>query len=103
MGQNSLDPDAAPEALTFAWTLVEKPTDSVLTTADIVNPTQALASLTPDVLGNFVLQLTVFDGEFSMTDETVVRVDNQVPVAHAVSPANVETGCRTALEWQSFL
>lgn len=62
------------------------PAGSALQTADIAGADQAQASFVPDVVGTYVVQLSVFDGEASDTDET------QIAVAAATVPPNAEAG-----------
>ncbi len=97
-GSASSDPDNFPSALTFEWILITKPNDSGLTDSDLGTPTDPTATLTPDVLGEYVVQLTVSDGEESGLDEAVIRAENQVPVANAGSDLNVATGSSVELD-----
>ena len=69
-----------------------------MTDADIGTPTAATATLTPDIFGDYVLRLTVSDGQDSTMDETVVRVDNHMPVADAGRPQTAETGTVVSLD-----
>ena len=83
-GGASFDPDGDP--LTHAWALVSVPAGSTLTDADLlVEVTQA--AFAPDVAGDFVLELTVCDGEpLCDTDEvtlTAVEGGNTAPIANA--------------------
>ncbi|MEI8571239.1 discoidin domain-containing protein [Methylomonas sp. WH-1] len=75
-GVASHDPDQLPSPLGYAWTFVSLPTNSQLLNAliktDPNNP--AKAGFVPDVLGDYVLQLSVSDGEASATDNVLVKV-----------------------------
>ncbi len=82
-GRASSDPDNRPQPLTYAWTLLSKPTGSQVATASIGNASQALASFTPDVFGDYTFRLTVSDGALAGTSEVVIRCVNQIPVADA--------------------
>ena len=78
-GTGSNDPDNGPLPLTFEWTFDSLPLGSTLTDASISNANQALASFTPDVPGDFVVILEVFDGDSASMDAVTI----------AASPANV--------------
>ena len=65
-GLGSSDPDGHP--LTYAWTLVGAPVGS---TAILVDDTSAIASLTPDVAGDYVVELVVNDGFVSSAPSQV--------------------------------
>ncbi len=72
----SLDasPSSSPEhlPLTFAWRLARHPAGSV---AVITDPTAAMLALTPDVPGDYDLELRAFDGElWSPIVEQTVQV-----------------------------
>jgi hypothetical protein len=72
----SYDPDGT--ALTHAWTLVDKPTGS---TAALDAPTAAAVTLTPDVLGAYVVSLVVTDasGEQAAPALARITVENGAP------------------------
>jgi hypothetical protein len=72
-GTASVDPDAGPAPLAFAWSLVARPPDSALTDHAIVNANTANAGVTPDVDGAYVFRLTVTDGVASDADNVLVR------------------------------
>jgi len=96
-GSASSDPDNFPDPLTFQWTLVSVPAGSSVTDADLDNATTSVASLTSDILGDYVVRLTVSDGQNSAVDEAVVRAENQAPVADAGPDRHVETGVEVIL------
>ena len=56
-GSASWDPNG--DAITYSWTLTEIPPGSV---AAIADPTAAIASFTPDLMGKYVLTLIASDG-----------------------------------------
>ena len=65
-GDPSLSPEGRP--LAFHWRLAARPRGSV---AALVSATDPTASFTPDVAGDYGLDLAVFDGElWSTTDAT---------------------------------
>ena len=100
-GSASYDPDAGPSALTYLWTFANKPDDSSLTDADISDVATAIASFTPDALGDYLVTLTVSDGELSGSDEVLIQVLNNPPVANAGPDQNVETGTEVTLNGSS--
>ena len=80
-GSLSYDPDG--DAITsYAWTVTSVPAGSAITgvsNSSIVNPT-----LTPDVLGDYVVQLVVSDGKaLSAPAVYVVSYENSAPIADA--------------------
>jgi large repetitive protein len=97
-GSASSDPDNFPSPLAFQWSLVSVPAGSSLTNADLMNATQSVASLTPDIFGDYVVRLTVSDGQDSTADEAVVRAENHVPIADAGVDQHVETGVTVNLD-----
>ena len=77
-GSASHDPDLTP--LTYAWTLISKPSGSTaaLSSTTIVNPT-----ITCDKKGAYIAQLKVSDGDLSATDQVLITCSDGVPVADA--------------------
>jgi hypothetical protein len=69
-GSASSDPDAADE-LTYEWSVESRPAGSV---AAITGANSATASFEPDLQGDYVVALTVSDGEASDTDELLIEV-----------------------------
>jgi hypothetical protein len=94
-GSNSTDPDG--HGLTYAWSLLSWPSGSVATLsgADAIGPT-----LTPDVAGDYVVQLIVHDGFASSAPDTV-RIQAVAPVVVTIeatadaSEVGPETGAFT--------
>lgn len=80
-GSASFDPDEH-YPLTYAWQIIDKPLGSLasLDASDIVNPW-----FTPDILGDYTIQLTVTDasGAVSRVDTLSVNSYNTAPVADA--------------------
>ncbi|ABG40023.1 peptidase-like protein [Paraglaciecola sp. T6c] len=97
-GSGSFDPDEAPEALTYSWTLVSAPDSSAVAQADIAEPNSANASVQPDVYGEYRFELTVSDGLLSDSAIVTVTVINRAPSAHAGADQNVELNVPTQLD-----
>ena len=70
-GLGSLDVDG--HSLTYAWVLTEQPVGSL---AMLVDPGASMPSLTPDVAGDYTLELVVNDGfvDSEATEESAVTV-----------------------------
>ena len=62
------------ETLAFEWRLVEKPTSSSISTADIQNANASSAKFTPDVEGVYKFQLIVSLKGVSKSDEVSITV-----------------------------
>ena len=80
-GSASSDVDGDP--LTYAWSIVSRPTGSA---AAIVDPAEVLARFTPDLTGEYVIELVVDDGAVSSPPDTMVVSTtsvNRAPVANA--------------------
>jgi chitinase len=78
-GRGSTDPDI--DLLSYAWTITSAPPGS---TATLESATSADTSLTPDVEGDYTVQLIVDDGIVSSAPATVtVSATDQAPVADA--------------------
>jgi len=65
----SASSDANDDKLTYAWTIISKPSGS---TANLSASTTASPSFTADVAGNYVVGLTVNDGRVNSPQSTVV-------------------------------
>lgn len=78
-GSASFDPDG--DALSFAWTLTERPAGSAATLSDLSIATPALQI---DLPGRYRAQLVVSDGRLaSSPDEVTISTENSVPQANA--------------------
>ncbi len=76
-GSRSADMDG--DLLSYAWLIASAPVGS---TAAIVNPTAPRASLTLDVAGDYLLELTVNDGTVtSLADQVTISTNNSLPLA----------------------
>jgi len=74
-GSLSEDPDAGPLPMTYDWAFVSVPTGSQLLNADIVGRDTAFAEFSPDAAGEYVLSLTVRDGNESGINNVLIRVN----------------------------
>jgi hypothetical protein len=78
-GSSSSDPDN--DELSFSWTFESSPAESEV---GISNDDQDMASFTPDVVGDYIVLLTVTDDKTSpVTDQVTVTATNEPPVAVA--------------------
>jgi len=87
-GSASKDGDG--DALTPRWSISSKPRTSAATLADIhtLHPT-----LTPDVMGDYVVQLIVYDGQhLSTADSVTISTGNLAPMANAGVDQKTVTG-----------
>jgi hypothetical protein len=71
----SYDPDNSPAILAYHWRFLNLPAGSVLEDASISKPEQQNASFIPDVVGSYVVELTVYDGQYHATDTVVVTCE----------------------------
>jgi hypothetical protein len=100
-GNGSYDLDADP--LTYAWSLLTAPVDSVASDASFSDTAAADPEFTWDVAGTYVFQLQVSDGAaWSSPDIVSFTVDNEAlnrrPVANAGADVNldVEVDCESS-------
>lgn len=73
-GQRSIDPDNAPQPLTYSWRFVSKPATSKLIDADLIGSETVTPKFQPDVTGSYVIELEAFDGAVSSFDTVVIEV-----------------------------
>ena len=71
-GSASADPDTGPAPLTYHWRFVSVPAGSGLSNAQIADADAAQPRFTPDVVGPYVLELTVSDGAAGDFDNVLV-------------------------------
>ncbi len=85
----SLSSDANGDALTYAWSLVSKPSDS---NASLSDSTLAIPTFVADQAGEYVLGLVVSDGILAspLSSVTVVAVNNQFTVTENLQNALAE-------------
>lgn len=80
-GTKSNDPDAnASTPFSYGWSIVSLPKGSRLMSSAIAGANTATPSLSPDVLGMYVLRLNVSDAKSTAFDQVVINA-NSAPVA----------------------
>jgi len=77
-GSASSDPNG--DTLTYQWEILSHPLGS---SAEIVDPTSMTPTFKPDMTGDYVIQLTVNDGEATSTDTININAWNNAPSANA--------------------
>ncbi len=83
-GTGSDDPDSGPDSLTYEWSVISAPIGS---TAAVGNADNATASFIPDRVGDYQLQLSVFDGADIDVDTALITV-NEVVLVQQVCDVN---------------
>ncbi|PKI12630.1 PKD domain-containing protein [Colwellia sp. 12G3] len=87
-GTGSSDVDG--DSLSYQWRIVSAPAGSTTT---IVDATAVKASITPDMSGDFVLSLTVNDGQVDSEVSTVIlHKSNHIPIANAGADISGQLG-----------
>ena len=89
------DPEGAD--LSFVWKLLGKPANS---NREIESPTTANATLTPDVIGEYIIAVTVSDGQLQTASNTQVldaRV-NKKPIAKILTSDEAYLGNKILLD-----
>lgn len=69
-GSGSSDPDG--DGLSYAWSLVSVPAASSLTQENLLDAMTISPRFTPDIKGDYVIQLVVSDGELESYPDTVL-------------------------------
>lgn len=81
-GSGSTDPDG--DALSYQWNIISKPQGS---SASLSNPTSINPTLTPDMVGEYIIQLIVNDGALSsQADTAIINAINAGPLNWTVNP-----------------
>lgn len=103
-GAGSVDPDQGPEPLSYQWTFVSVPLGSVRSDADLVDAGTPTARFTPDVLGDYVLRLQVFDGMDTGADNLVVSATPALSFQDVTGRVAVtQSGARSSLDRRTRL
>jgi len=88
--------DADGDALSYTWSVLNKPNGSAVV---ITNPDQVMQTLTIDVFGEYVFQLIVNDGQQNSDPDTiVVTTQNSPPLANAGADQSVVLGSTVQLD-----
>jgi len=94
----SASSDANGDALSYQWTMTNKPTGS---TAVLSSPSSIRPTFTADVLGTYVATLVVSDGRLSSAAATIpitAATTNAAPVANAGPAQSVVRGALVTLD-----
>jgi hypothetical protein len=95
-GSGSSDVDGNP--LTYAWTILSKPTSGIGSAAVLSSATAVSPSFVADRAGTYIIQLVVNDGTVNSTPKTVtVNTSNTKPVANAGANQSVNRGATVQL------
>ncbi len=98
-GSLSTDDLTAPASLLYAWSISSAPAGSMAT---LVGATSALPTLTPDVAGDYTIDLAVTDGssQTSAIDQVVITAaePNAAPTADAGADATTATNVAIQLD-----
>ena len=93
-GSGSVDPNG--DTLTYAWSILSTPAGS---SAGLSSSTSQQLTITPDVAGDYQLQLVVSNGTLtSAPSETVISTVYAPPVANPGSPQSVNIGTSATLD-----
>lgn len=77
---------SSPAGASFAWTLVSAPAGSAITTASIVNANTAKPTIPTDIVGDYVLHVTVTAGSASATASPKVHAHpGKIAFAHTTA------------------
>lgn len=92
-GTASADADPA-DTLIYTWTFTSVPAGSAVTDADLSDPNAVSPTFVPDVVGDYILQLTVDDSVATHNDSVTITstTGNIPPVANAGVGGNAYVG-----------
>ena len=97
-GRNSYDPEG--DLITYRWAITNAPFGSITT---LSNPTSVGPTFVPDKAGNYIIVLTVNDGQLDSSPDDVVVIaarPNVAPTAIAGPDQSVVTGTHVSLGGQ---
>lgn len=94
-GSSSVDPNGA--ELTYLWAVQSKPSQSNADASSFQNPTQAVTTFLPDEAGDYLISLSVNDGDVWSTPDIIIvsaieRSSNVPPTVNAGNPVTVDGG-----------
>lgn len=95
-GRNSYDQDG--DLITYKWTIIEKPSASNVFLSD---PASVIPTFVPDEPGDYIIALTVNDGELNSSPHDVIVIaarPNVAPTAIAGPDQSVVTGSTVFLD-----
>lgn len=95
-GRNSYDPDG--NLITYRWTITTAPSGS---SASLSNPSSVMPTFVPDIPGDYIIVLTVNDGQVDSSPDDVVVIaaqPNVAPTAIAGPDQSVVTGSQVFLD-----
>ena len=98
-GTGSTDPDG--DSLTYRWKVISVPTGSAVWSSSIADRNAASTSFTPDVSGDYELNLRVTDPSGAYDDDTVVITaggSNSAPTSDAGPDSSGSTGAALTLD-----
>lgn len=90
-GSGSSDPDGGPSPITFSWSIVSRPPASALGPQALSGAGTSALSFMPDVEGQYLFRLTVFDGVALDEDNVLVVADDVAPTLAILQPVNGTT------------
>ena len=98
-GSKANDPDNGPGPLTYLWSFMSVPAGSLLTDANITNRETPLSGFTPDIDGEYKLDLSANDGAVTSHDQVSVTAGTTTPpVANAGIDQIVQLGQSVILD-----
>ena len=98
-GSKANDPDNGPGPLTYLWSFMSVPAGSLLTDANITNRETPLSGFTPDIDGEYKLDLSANDGAVTSHDQVSVTAGTTTPpVANAGIDQIVQLGQSAILD-----
>ena len=97
-GTGSYDPDG--DLITFAWTVLSTPGGSGVSDASLSNPADAKPVFTPDVDGEYLLEVVVSDGQQTDSDTVILTAAplNLPPIADAGPNLGTRVGRQVSLD-----
>ena len=66
--------DALGHTITYSWEIIEVPNTSTITTSDLSDSTSINPTFTPDLIGDYIIQLDVNDGSIIDIDTVTITI-----------------------------